>query len=188
MRQRPAILVVFFALMLSACAKDPETAFVPPRPQAQSLAELTFARATLNSIQEPSFAENREFCGFISVDAFGRFMATEPIQGRANQCVARLPRGDFTVLASYHSHGAYAEDYDSEVPSYQDLASDITAGIDGYVATPGGRMWYIDSALKRTRLVCGPNCLISDPDYRPQVFDPLRSQYSLQDLAKRETR
>lgn len=188
MRRRPAVLMLFCAVMLSACAEDPATAVVPPRPQAQSLAELAFARATLNSIQGPSIARNREYCGFIGVDAFGRFTATDPVQGRESRCVARLPRGDLTVLASYHSHAAYAEDFDSEVPSYQDLASDITAEIDGYVATPGGRMWYLDANLKEARLVCGPNCLIADPDYRPRAVDPLRSRYSLQDLADRAAR
>jgi hypothetical protein len=172
-------------LWLAACGEDPATVVVPPRHQPQSLAELDYARATLNSIQEPSFDQNREFCGYIGVDSFGRFVATEPLRGRESTCRPRSPRGDFRVLASYHSHGAFSEDFDSEIPSYEDMTSDILEGVDGYIATPGGRMWYIDAATRDARLVCGPNCLSTDPGYIEPGFEPIRSRYSLRDLEQR---
>lgn len=178
-------LFILFLAVLVACTQDPAFVDVPPRAQPQSRAELEYARATLNSIQEQSIARNREYCGYIGVDSFGRFLATTPVRGRESRCRPKSPRGDFLVLASYHSHGGFSEVYDSEVPSYEDLTTDILEEIDGYVATPGGRMWYVDARRKEARLVCGPNCLLSDPAYRDEVLDPLRTRYTLEDLARR---
>jgi hypothetical protein len=179
------VLLVSTLMLPLGCSLDPTSVDVPPRAQPQSIAEIDYARATLNSIQRQSFAENREFCGYIGVDRFGRFLATKPVRGRTSSCRPRGPRGDFTVLASYHSHGAFSEDFDSEIPSYEDMASDILEGVDGYIATPGGRMWHISAANREARLVCGPRCVTADPDYSDPALEPIRFRYSLGDLEDR---
>ena len=185
MNRMSFLISLICILWLAGCGEDPATAVVPPRHQVQNLPELDYARATLNSIQEQSFDQNREFCGYIGVDSFGRFVSTEPTRGRESTCRPSSPRGDFQVLASYHSHGAFSEEFDSELPSYEDMATDILEGVDGYIATPGGRMWYINAETRNARLVCGPNCLFTDPGYSDPEFEPIRSRYSLRDLEER---
>ena len=44
------------------------------------------------------------------------------------------------------------------------MEGDEDEGIDGWVATPGGRLWYIDTTDMVTFQICGIGCLPSDPD------------------------
>jgi hypothetical protein len=88
-------------------------------------------------------------------------------------------------LASMHTHGAFDPSYDSEVPSLVDIEGDIASQLDGYVATPGGRLWRIDWREARAEQVCGKACLPQDRAYRPCADDPVSASYSLQQLRKR---
>lgn len=173
------------ALVLAGCDEDPETIEIPPRVAPQTQTELDFVRQTLNSVQAASFTQDLEYCGYIGLDAMGRYVATPPDQGRMARCEADWPGDDFAVIASYHTHGAWSHELDSEVPSYDDMVTDITERIDGYVATPGGRMWYIDAEGRIARQICGRGCLISDPAYRTDAFDPGVVVYTLEDLRAR---
>ncbi len=83
------------------------------------------------------------------------------------------------------THGAYSLDYDSEAPSPDDLIGDIAEGVDGYIATPGGRLWFNDASARRAILLCGPGCLRADPDFRPDPEYPVASRYSLMGLRRR---
>jgi hypothetical protein len=173
------------ALLLAACTPAPEDVDVPPREEPQTRAEVQAVRSVFNAIQPTSIEENREYCGYLFKDAFGLLAVTEPRRGAKASCSPRWPRNNVDVLASYHTHGAFDPDYDGEVPSYEDMASDILEAVDGYVATPSGRVWYIDANRKEARLVCGPGCVVSDPTYQPGFDEIIRQRYSLQDLSLR---
>lgn len=170
---------------LVACGPTPEEAQVPPREIPQTSEELSAVRAVFNAVQPESVARNREYCGYIVRDRFGLLAATAARRGSVASCTPRWPRGDVDVLASYHTHGAFNPEYDSEVPSYEDMASDIREEVDGYVATPSGRVWHIDAARKEARLVCGPGCVVGDPTYIPAFDEVLQDRYVLDELARR---
>lgn len=151
---------------------------------AQTTAEIAFAKNVLNAAQTVSFASNREYCGYIGLDENGAFIATPAKRGRKSSCLSRQPAG-FRVLASYHTHGAYAENYDVEVPSDNDLRADTYEGIDGYIGTPGGRVWYTDSERGIATLICGLNCIQSDPDFVRHEVLPVGTVFDLDDLENR---
>ncbi|MCF4098889.1 DUF4329 domain-containing protein [Maritalea mediterranea] len=137
-------------------------------------------------IQERSIAENREYCGYFGLDAAGKLIATKPKRGRADSCSANPSDNMVVVFASYHTHGAFHIDADSETPSSDDLEADIYEEVDGYVATPGGRIWKNDWDRGRAFLLCGRNCTISDPDYDNQAFPTVNNSYTLDGLYDRD--
>ena len=144
-----------------------------------------FARNFLNSIQARSIRERREYCGYFYQDAAGQLQATPPIPGSFATCDMPAPRVGQGIIASYHTHGAYGSDYDNEVPSTVDLLSDFEFGIDGYVSTPGGRVWLVDNQTRTTRQICGVGCVITDPNFAPDPGDVIRASYSVRDLRLR---
>lgn len=138
----------------------------------------TYAKSVLNSLQPPSFAEGREFCGYIFVDESGS-LAHTVARGTVDFCDYNAAPA--TTVASYHTHGNFAEGYDSEIPSVDDLSGSVEIGFDDYLGTPGGRFW-INGANGVSRLICGQGCLKSDPNYRPDPLLPVDNQYTLGDL------
>ncbi|WP_051279933.1 DUF4329 domain-containing protein [Hellea balneolensis] len=172
-----AVLILF-----SGCASS-ELSDIPfERAVPQTEREIDFAKSTLEVLQDRSFDKNREYCGYIGITAEGAYVASPPKKGRKGSCRPRAVREDFRTLASYHTHGAFSQDYDSEIPSTDDLLSDMEEGIDGYVATPGGRIWFINAKAERAVLLCGENCVTSDPDYDPRDSLSIASEYSLEAL------
>ncbi|MEX0348589.1 MAG: DUF4329 domain-containing protein [Paracoccaceae bacterium] len=156
--------------------------------QAQYVDVTDAAYELLRDLQMESFAENREFCGFIGEDLYGQLIASAPRRGRSDSCRPRFPRGgDIEPLASFHTHAAHDLNADSEVPSSSDVIADMEDGVDGYVATPGGRFWFIDGVEGTARLLCGPGCLPQDPNYDPNDGVPVGDFYTLQELDIRET-
>lgn len=137
-------------------------------------------------IQEMSIAKNREYCGYFGLNAAGKLIATKPKRGRIASCTADISDDMVEVIASYHTHGAFDWDTDAETPSSDDLEADIYEEIDGYVSTPGGRIWKNDRRRERSILLCGRNCTISDPDYDNQAFPPVNNSYSLDGLYARD--
>ena len=154
--------------------------------QAQSPEEIAFARQILTQLQDNSFAANREYCGIIGLTADNKLTAATPRKGRRTSCQPRDPRDAAEIIASYHTHGGFDWDADSEVPSTEDIIGDMEEGIDGYVSTPGGRLWFIDGQTGVARQLCGLGCLPSDPDFEPEVFGPVRDRYTLNQLEQRE--
>ena len=137
-------------------------------------------------MQPRSFAENREYCGFLGVDASASFRATPPVRGDAESCeIVGFPE-DFVVVASYHTHGGYAAELDSEVPSTDDVQSDVADRTFGYVATPGGRVWLVDWRDRTARQLCGPGCVASDPDFVPGQAGWIPSTLTLAEIRRRE--
>lgn len=165
---------------------------VPGEAPAQSNSERKalnkLALETLNAIQARSIRRNIEFCGLLGYDASGKLTATKPRRGRRHSCnPGNEPRG-FEVLASYHTHGGYIADVDSEVPSVDDLEADIDEGIDGYIGTPGGRVWLNRFDRQTATLLCGLGCIRSDPKFRPCRAMTPKKRYTLNGLERREAR
>lgn len=156
-------------------------------PVASERAIADFARATLDPIQRRSFAEEREFCGLILEDDTGRLDVSLVLAGRESECDLPWvsPMGLYPV-ATFHTHGAFNQRYDSEVPSALDLQTDIREQIDGFIATPGGRLWRNDWQGETTSLVCGEGCLPRDPRYRTEPDDSIAPRYTLHQLKQRQ--
>ena len=151
---------------------------------AQDAAEMALARETLTALQALSFIKEREFCGFIGYDAQGVLRVTRAVQGDEATCLADLPE-DMAVTASYHTHGGFDPDYFGEIPSDIDVQGDAALWINGYVSTPGGRFWFVDSRAMEVRLLCGLSCLPTAPNYRKGTNGPIASRYSYDALVRK---
>lgn len=157
---------------------QPNLAIVPP-PTAEADA---FAVAFLDTIQPRSFAERREFCGYFLVIA-GRIAATPPIPGTTASCTQPAPPPN--AFASYHTHGAFDRDYDNEVPSPEDMLGDFAFGIDGYISTPGGRVWRVEIDERAALQVCGLGCVTVDRGFIPRNESSIPPQMTVQDVLAR---
>lgn len=166
------------SLLLAGCIDDEPLAV--KRVQVQTQAEIAFAKSVLNDLQIQSFEMNREYCGYIGVDGTGAFVASEPARGRQGSCRADEPGEGMDVLASYHTHGGYSQAHDSEIPSLDDLRADVAEGVDGYISTPGGRVWFNDAKAHRSRQICSLNCVAMDAKFVEDYDVP--STMTLQDL------
>lgn len=148
---------------------------------AQEAAELFVARATLTDLQKPSFQEKREYCGYLGYDATGAMVATDPVAGDKASCSAAFPR-NIAVTASYHTHGDFNVDYFNEVPSIVDIEGDAEFYMNGYVATPGGRLWYVDTRAKKIHQVCGLSCLPQAKGFRAGNDGDIAEEYTFDGL------
>ncbi len=152
---------------------------------AQSNAELRLVKALFAQIQPLSFDRNREFCGYIGYNGDGALVASKPKRGRINSCKARWP-DELDVIASYHTHGAFSPQAPAEFPSSDDLLADEEEGVDGWVGTPGGRLWYVDSEALEVSQVCGIGCLPQDPNFEAGLDGEIAQSYTLDALTELE--
>lgn len=158
--------------------------------QPQSRRSLTdeldiFAAEHLATIQPLSFRDRAEYCGLFGFDAAGNLVATAAKRGKRDSCEPEVGPPDLEVLASYHTHGAYSPDSDTETPSEFDLIGDIDEDIDGYVATPCGRLWVNLVEEQLSVLLCGPGCLPADPAFRECPATLPASEYTVEELRDR---
>lgn len=154
---------------------------------AQDAVEVAAARAVLLQLQPRSFAENLEYCGYLGRLPDGRLTATEVTRGDAWSCLSRADASRFVeIVASFHTHAGFVRSADSEVPSSDDMMGDMQERVNGYVATPGGRLWYIDYRRAVATQVCGLGCMGQDPDFIPGDAGPIAQSYTLQQLQARE--
>ncbi|MCA0977773.1 DUF4329 domain-containing protein [Qipengyuania flava] len=175
--------VAFTAVVFSLLARDRSPAFQPQ----SSLAKIQrYARDTLAGLQEQSIERNQEYCGVIYEDEAGALHTSEIYEGKRAECEFDwgLPLGNH-VVASFHTHGGYDFDYDSEVPSVDDLASDVDARIGGFVSTPGGRLWYNDWQEGTSTQLCGEGCLAQDRRYVAAPKEDLALTFTIADLQAR---
>lgn len=182
-----AIAIIWVVIVVRAAfnVKGPED-FVVTVAQSEVQA---FARERLNAMQARSFTEKVELCAIVFETSTGDLDATEVKVGDEATCDLRyFDEPGMAPLASIHTHGAFDENYDSEVPSLIDLEGDIESQIDGYVATPGGRLWRVDWQQERAVLVCAEGCLRQDPAYRPCPGDLIAPAYSSPQLTARNRR
>lgn len=144
-------------------------------------AEVALAKEVLRALQAKSIRRNREYCGYLGYDAEGRLLASRAQRGRAESCLPRWP-DQFDPVASYHTHGGYDPDSWSEIPSGTDMQSDEADGIDGYISTPGGRLWFVDSSVMVARQICGVGCLPMDGDFEPETDIRVQQSYAYDEL------
>ena len=152
---------------------------------AQSAAEVRAAKQVLADAQARSFAENREYCGYLGYSASGALVSTRPRRGHLDECTPYWPR-NMEVVASWHTHAAYDEGAWSEVPTVNDIEADEAEGVDGYIATPGGRVWYVDTTDMVVSQLCGLGCIQSDPRFIRGAEGPIRQSYTYRELLRRE--
>ena len=173
-------------------AQPNSTGYDPwPNPVAESQAsggELAFVSSLLAGLNRTSFARNTEICGYLGRDPQGNLFTTESAPGNEADCNLPTPPVTMTLLASYHTHGTYSPEYDSEFPTTTDMDSDQAAGIDGYISTPGGRLWHVDSDTMTVTELCGVGCLPMDPNYQPDEAGRIRTSYSYGALQQHENR
>lgn len=153
---------------------------------AQGRAEIAFVTKFFDQLQPKSIAANREYCGYFGLDENQNFVATRPVRGSVGSCLPNNPSSTMEIFASYHTHGAFSYDFDSELPSSDDLRADIAEETNGYIATPGGRIWFNDANRERTVMICGRNCTVSDSEFEADGAPYVRARYSLEQLYIRE--
>ena len=159
-------------------------ALLPGAALAQASDEIALVRQIFAQIQPLSFRDNREYCGYIGLNAEGQLTATPATRGRVDSCFAADPDELEILYASYHTHGGYVPEDAVEVPSGEDVEGDADEGVDGYVATPGGRLWYIDTEDMVISQICGIGCLPSDPRFLPGASANVAPSYSYDQLVR----
>lgn len=148
-----------------------------------------FARVQLDELQARSFGEGREYCGIIFEDSEGDLGVTRLLSGHEGGCdITFFDMPGMLPVASFHTHGGFSYEYDSEVPSLIDMQSDIAGQMDGFISTPGGRFWRVDWREEAAIQVCGPGCLTQDPQYQPCESLLPEKRYSYPELAARLSR
>lgn len=171
---------LFVLMTLAAC--DPQV--FEPKP-GRDTSEVAVARAIFAAIQPVSLRDNVEYCGAIGRDRTGRLVASKATRGRIDSCLSADPANILIVTASYHTHGGYAPQYFNEIPSMDDVRGDLAEGIDGYVATPGGRIWFVDSSARRITQICGLGCLPQAANFVVGSDGPIRQTYTFAELAQK---
>lgn len=144
------------------------------------------ALQALEIAQPNSFKNNIEYCGLIGYHRSGALFFSPPVPGLINSCNPGLdPFGWTRVVATYHTHGAHTFDSDAEVPSVEDLLADFAEGTDGYIATPGGRVWHVSVKDRKAYMLCETGCVIADEAYREcEALKPAQ-EYTLKALRER---
>ena len=64
------------------------------------------------------------------------------------------------------------------------MGADFEEGTNGYVSTPGGRLWFVDGRAREASLICGPRCLTQDPFYVPDRS--VETSYTLEEPFKEQ--
>lgn len=148
---------------------------------AQSAEERKFVVHLMNRLQGPSFAQSREYCGYLRRLASGKITSGQISPGTTDGCSPQRPSSG-QILSSFHTHGGFTEQHYSEVPSVLDMRGDAREGIGGWIATPGGRLWYLDGPSRTARQICGVGCLKQDPLFRPGAQGKVAQIYTLDKL------
>jgi hypothetical protein len=151
---------------------------------AQSREEIDFMTRLFTRLQIQSFEKQREYCGFVGRGTNGALRVTPPQPGRRDSCPLDWPN-DMEVIASYHTHGAFDFTYYNELPSDIDMESDQSLGVNGWIATPGGRLWYVDSERMVATQVCGVGCLPIAPNFYKAQAGHIAPAYTYEELLER---
>jgi len=155
---------------------------LPPVPAS----EIKLVRQHLAHPQRLSFARNREFCGYLGRAPSGQLVLTRMVQGYRNGCTPPRPPASIRLLASIHTHGAYDPNVPAEFPTTLDMDSDAAEGVNGYIATPGGRLWYVYSGPKIAVQLCGLGCLPQDSRFRAGDDGAIAKRYNYRELHRIE--
>ncbi|MEX0349458.1 MAG: DUF4329 domain-containing protein [Paracoccaceae bacterium] len=154
----------------------------PPTPEQVEAVKMRFV-----DLQEQSFATDLEYCGYLLRLPDGTLGFSEMVQGGHNGCTPELPQPGSTLLASMHTHGSYDPEVPAEFPTVIDIDSDRRERVNGFVATPGGRLWFIDSSVGRVTQLCGLNCLPQDPFFQAGDDGIIAQSYTRAELKDLES-
>ena len=154
----------------------------PPATGRPDDAEIALVKARLEPLQHLSFATDREYCGYLIRGRGGALAFTDMVRGGEDGCTPVIPLTNVDLVASVHTHGAYDASVPAEFPTALDMESDRRERVNGYVATPGGRLWYIDSAGWVTYQLCSLGCLPQDPEFRAGDDGVIAERYTYRDL------
>lgn len=158
---------------------------IPVPGQAQDGHETAFVIGLMESMNALSIRFNREVCGYILRHPDGaHYSTTKASWGGHASCASLAVEDGAAVVSSWHTHAAWVPEYDGEVPSVQDVEGDMQLGVNGWVGTPGGRLWFVDVDTGDIRQVCSLGCLPSDPNFIGDG-DPVRKTYTLDALQQR---
>jgi len=173
------MLVILALTALSLLLSQP-AATLPP---AQDIAA---AKAWLTRLQHLSFATNREYCGYLGYMPDGTIAFSDIVRGGHDGCTPVLSNPDLILIASLHTHGAYDPEVPAEFPTSLDISSDLREGVNGYISTPGGRLWYVDATSAVAIQLCGLRCLPQDPAFHAGDDGKLRHSYTRRQLRQIE--
>lgn len=160
-------------------------ASAPVASSAQSDQETAFVMGLMESMNTLSIRFNREVCGYVLRHANGAYSSTKVSWGGQASCASLPVEDGFVVASSWHTHAAWDPAYDGEVPSIQDVEGDMRMGVNGWVGTPGGRLWFVDGQTGNIRQVCGRGCLPVDENFGAEDFGPVGESYTLDGLYAR---
>lgn len=164
------------ALLLLALLLTPAESGRPPPD------EVALVVRRLGPLQLLSFAEDREYCTYLLRGPGGVLFFSEIVRGGRDGCTPRRPLAGATPIASVHTHGAYNRGVPAEFPTTLDMESDRNEGVAGYVGTPGGRLWHIDSRRMVAVQLCPPGCLPRDPAFHEGDDGVIAGRYSHRQL------
>ncbi len=137
-------------------------------------------------IQLLSFAAGFEYCGYLVRSPQGTLAFTEIVRGGPDGCTPLGPPPDVELVASVHTHGAYDPLVPAEFPTVMDIDSDHREGVNDYIATPGGRLWYVNGTTLTVRQLCNSGCLPQDPELQPGDDGIIALRYTRQELLEQE--
>ncbi|MFK7792867.1 MAG: DUF4329 domain-containing protein [Devosiaceae bacterium] len=157
----------------------------PSHALAQTADELEIIKIVFEDLQQRSFARNAEYCGYIGYQNADELMVSVITPGDTTGCSPVWPN-DFDPVASFHTHGGFDERSWSEIPSVDDIEADADEDVDGWVATPGGRLWFLDTEDMTVRLVCGLGCLLQDPRFQREKEIAIDDFYTYEELIELE--
>lgn len=123
--------------------------------------ELDAFALALNGVQALSSAQNVEFCGYYALDADQQIAVTPPTRGDADSGLSADPPPGF------RGAGVMAATISTPMPRFPRstiCSADIDEQIDGYVATPGGRVWLNLYEEETAVMLCGAGCIAVDTD------------------------
>ncbi|ECW5368048.1 RHS repeat protein, partial [Salmonella enterica subsp. salamae] len=109
----------------------------------------TAALDALKKINGQSICEDKEFAGLICMDNKKNYFATEANRGEEHESSPfDSPCPGSTVIATYHTHGAYSFGYADDFFSKRDVGVYEYNNVLGYLGTPGGEFKKTDKSGK----------------------------------------
>ena len=144
--------------------------------------KANYVKRILRVPQQRSFAQDREYCAYLWRSRNGRLKVIPFRAGGRNGCSPYWPTNGIRPIASIHTHGAYDPGVPAEFPTTQDMDTDAAEGVNGYIATPGGRLWYLDARARVAVQLFGIGCLARDPHFRAGDDGTIRRRYTYDQL------
>ncbi|EAA4437847.1 type IV secretion protein Rhs [Salmonella enterica subsp. salamae] len=109
----------------------------------------TAALDALKKTNGQSICEDKKFAGLICMDNKKNYFATEANRGEEHESSPfDSPCPGSTVIATYHTHGAYSFGYADDFFSKRDVGVYEYNNVLGYLGTPGGEFKKTDKSGK----------------------------------------